>query len=151
MTIAHQSDTDFLRTLGRQRIRGILDDEARFEAFVHAIDAGLRPDAKRMARRIAMKIMHDLISKCGIEQQTTIAQQIFIQLGARDETDARRMIEIVRQAENTPIEVKLEEAAAWMAEQLEARPDLRDRVLMRLARALRATPQLDGHANGGTS
>ena len=146
--IARQSDMAFLRRLSRKGMVRILTARDRMDAFVVALDHGLHEKASRSAREQSMKIYSEMMMRCGIEHGGPIAQQIVVQLGARDERDAARKIAMVNDAERRTPEQQIDDAAAWLEELLDANPQLRGQAVDRLARALHAVPQLNPHTNG---
>lgn len=114
----------------------VLQEDERAELVIEAFDARLRAH-----KRDAIALYYKLAAEVGIEREA--ANNFFIHIGAKSESDARRAVAIVNEAEDKSLEDRIDDAAEWMAEQLALRPDLRARALSRLA------PML-AHTNGAT-
>jgi hypothetical protein len=137
-----------LRQLGRHALEDIVGDDELRSLFVERMREGLREGASVTARRAAMRYFWRTAALCGIDRQTVMAQQIWIQLGAQSEHDARRSIELVKEAEAKPLEVQVADAAAWLAERLLERPDLKAAALARIMPLFDEVPrpETNGHA-----
>lgn len=142
-------DAEALRTLGRERLGAILEDDRLCAGFIELLTMGLDPGCKsRSLRTEAMRIYYAAAKECGAEKSTQLAVQIFASIGAASELDARRKISIVNDAESKSPEQQIDDAAAWLEQLLADVPALRGHAVERLAPMLHAAPQLESHVNG---
>jgi hypothetical protein len=128
-----------LSQLGRHRLGAILNDEELAELF----RTQLYKELKR-GGRTGLNIYYDCAAKCGIQHH--VAQQVWIQVGAASEHEARRSVALVKEAEAKPLEEQVDDAVAWLTARVGERPDLKSRVFGKLMPLLAA---VNGHAEGG--
>lgn len=91
----YSSDSEDLRRLGRSRIIKLLENDGNAEAFSAWLARALQAEKPS---RTALNIWHKLITAAGLERNVT--NNVILQLGVKDESEARRLIELGRRTEN---------------------------------------------------
>jgi len=135
-----------IRALGRLALGEVMDDEQRRANFVALVDYGLSPKCKsRLMRTEALRIYYAACRDSGIERTTQLNQQIWIGVGGASESDVRRKVAIVNEADAMAPADQVVAMAQRLNELIAAEPDLHELLMDSLSRAY---VELPPHTNG---